>query len=99
MLPFRSLRPLLRRTVQARTQATYQAPTPPRSQQPNPHRNFYKQFGRPVIKNFLVAVMTYQVLYYSWMYLEAGEVQEQKGAEIKALEGEIKGLSKAGKKT
>ena len=98
MLPFRGFRPLLSRAVR-RPQSTYQAPTPPRSQESNPHRNFYKTFGRPVIKNFLVAVLTYQVLYYSWMYLESMEVQEQKGAEIKALEGEIKGLTKVGRKT
>ena len=98
MLAFRTLRPVVARAIR-RPQSTYQAPTPPRSQQPNPHRDFYKVFGRPVVKNFLVAVMTYQVLYYSWMYLENVEVQEQKGAEIKALEGEIKELSKVGRKT
>ena len=99
MLLLRSFRTVFPRMIR-RPQSTYQAPTPPRSQkEPNPHRDFYKQFGRPVVKNFLVAVMTYQVLYYSWMYLESVEVQEQKGAEIKALEGEIKGLTKAGRKT
>ncbi|KAK5122489.1 hypothetical protein LTR85_004073 [Meristemomyces frigidus] len=79
---------------QLRSQSTYQPPSPPRAQQPNPHGNFYKQFGRPVAKNFLIAVLTYQVLYYSWMKLESIEVKQEKGGEMHALEGELKGLTK-----
>lgn len=75
-------------------QSTYQAPDPPRSQRPNPHGNFYKQFGRPVAKNFLIGMLTFQVLYWSWLKLESIEVKQEKGNEMQLLEGELRGLTK-----
>ncbi|KAK4542081.1 hypothetical protein LTR36_007112 [Oleoguttula mirabilis] len=97
MLPARSLRALVPRTFhmqQLRTQSTYQPPDPPRAQQPNPHRDFYKQFSRPIVKSFLIAVLTYQVLYYSFNKLESIEVKQEKGNEMQALEAELRGLTK-----
>lgn len=42
--------------------------------------------------NFLIATGTFQALYWSWLYLESREVKKEKGEEIKALEGELRGL-------
>lgn len=97
MFSLRTLRTALPRNnihTQLRRQSGYQAPSPPGAQQSNPHRDFYKQFSRPVAKNFLIAVLTYQVLYYAWLKMESIEVKEEKGSEMKALEGELKGLTK-----
>ena len=35
--------------------------------------DFYKTFTRPVAKALLMAVFTYQVLYWSWVKLEQDE--------------------------
>lgn len=77
----------------ARMQSTYQPPNPPKSQG-NPHRNFYRHFGRPVAKNFLIAVATYQVLYWSWLKLEGMETKKRKTEEMHSLEGELRKLTK-----
>nr|POE51666.1 hypothetical protein CFP56_25873 [Quercus suber] len=81
--------PALRRGV--RNQSTYQPPSPPK--QPNPHGNFYKEFARPTAKCFLIAVLTYQLLYMSWSKLESIEVKREKNDEIKELENEVKALT------
>lgn len=74
-----------------RQQSTYQPPDLPKK--PNAHGNFYKEFGRPVAKCFLIAVATYQLLYISWIKLESFETKQEKGDEIKQLEGEIRALT------
>lgn len=79
----------LRRCI--RNQSTYQPPSPPK--QPNPHGNFYKEFGRPVAKCFLIAVLTYQLLYMSWTKLESMEIKQEKTHEIKELENEVRALT------
>ena len=76
-----------------RAQTTYQPPSPPAgTQPPNPHGTFYKTFGLPLAKTFLIAVVTYQVLYISWSKLESMDVTREKEAEMRGLRGQLKGL-------
>lgn len=85
--------PRLFHTTPRRLHSTYQPPTPPgpRSGRDR-HRDFYKTFGRPLAKNFLIAVATYQVLYFSWLKLESYETKRDGEAEVKSAEGELKEL-------
>ena len=39
--------------------------------------SFYKTFGRPMAKVFLVAVFTYQLAYYWWVRLEQDEIKRE----------------------
>lgn len=83
---------------QRRWQSTQHAesapPSQPRTQQkPNPHSNFYKTFGRPLVKNFLIATAVFQALYYGWAKLESIEVKQEKEREVRSLQGEIEGLT------
>lgn len=39
------------------------------------HKTFYKTFGRPIAKVFLMAIFTYQVAYYFWVRLEQDEIR------------------------
>ncbi|KAK0626604.1 hypothetical protein B0T14DRAFT_492895 [Immersiella caudata] len=63
------------------------------SQQPTKPRSatgeFYKTFTRPVAKTILIAIFTYQVLYYAWVKLEQNEIKGEKNAEIAQLEAEV----------
>ena len=86
------LAPLRRLTIRSRN-STYQPPETPKSP-PNRHREFYKTFGRPIAKNFLIALVTYQVLYWSWAKLESIEFKKERQDEIQSLEGELKSLTK-----
>lgn len=81
-----------------RWQSSYQPPDPP-STTTNPHREFYKQFGRPVAKNFLIALCTYQLLYWSWLKLESLEFKKDKQDEIHAVETELRSLAKTDNKS
>lgn len=74
--------------AQRRWNSTYQPPEPP-----NRHREFYKTFARPIGKNFLIAVVTFQVIYLSWLKLESLETKKEKEGEIQSLEGELKSLT------
>lgn len=67
---------------------------PPAATRPNPHRQLYKRggFGRPIALNFLIAMCTFQVIYWSWLKLESMEIKQQKQDEIKSLEGQLKSL-------
>jgi hypothetical protein len=56
---------------------------------PSQHTMFYKTFGRPVFKVFLMAMFTYQMLYLAWVRLEHGEEREQRQAEIDRLEEQV----------
>jgi len=79
--------------LRLRPQSTYQPPSPPtRTQPPNPHGTFYKTFGLPLARTFLIAVATYQVMYISWSKLESMEVTREKEAEMRGLRGELEGL-------
>lgn len=42
---------------------------------------FYKTFTRPVAKVLVLAVFTYQVVYWSWVRLEADEVRAETDGE------------------
>ena len=81
------------RVVTRRYNSIYQPPNPPNKNAPNPHREFYKTFGRPIAKNFLIAVITYQVLYWSWLKLESIEFKKDTDEEMRSLEGELRGLA------
>ncbi|KAF2209885.1 hypothetical protein CERZMDRAFT_99943 [Cercospora zeae-maydis SCOH1-5] len=76
-------------------QPQYQAPSQPEAPRPNPHRRVYKQGGpgRAVAYNFLIAIFTFQVLYWGWLKLESIETKQEKGDEIKKLEGEVEKLT------
>ncbi|KAF2222104.1 hypothetical protein BDZ85DRAFT_137209 [Elsinoe ampelina] len=78
---------------QSRSNGTYQPPTPPPTKD-NPHRNFWNSFGRPIAKVFLGAMVTYQLVYFTWLKLEAVEEKFDKDAEVKRLEAQLHGLTK-----
>ncbi|KAF2185126.1 hypothetical protein K469DRAFT_708419 [Zopfia rhizophila CBS 207.26] len=61
---------------------------------------FYKSFGSPILKTFLGALFTYQVLYWGWLKLESVEIKKEKEEEIDMLEAKLRGLvrEKDGKK-
>ncbi|KAF7188292.1 hypothetical protein HII31_10356 [Pseudocercospora fuligena] len=86
-------RPAFRQEQQPQYQAPSASPEP--AQKPNPHREVYKSggAGRAVAYNFLIAMVTFQVLYWSWLKLESMEVKKEKQDEVKSLEGEIKKLT------
>lgn len=39
--------------------------------------HFYKTFTRPIAKVTLLAVLTYQVVYWAWAKLEADEIRAE----------------------
>ena len=39
---------------------------------------FYKDFGRPIAKVFLMAFFTYQVTYWTWVKMEKEEAKAEK---------------------
>ncbi|KAI1188291.1 hypothetical protein F5B17DRAFT_429706 [Nemania serpens] len=41
------------------------------------HKTFYKTFGRPIAKVFLLAIFTYQLAYYFWVRLEQDEMRAE----------------------
>ena len=89
----RRIQPLANRhLLQRGRNSTYQPPEPPQSS--NRHRTFYRTFGRPLGKNFLIAVVTFQVIYWSWLKLESLDTKEEKNEEIQSLESELKSLTK-----
>ncbi|KAM7202772.1 hypothetical protein V8F20_004286 [Naviculisporaceae sp. PSN 640] len=57
--------------------------------------NFYKTFTRPVFKTALLAIFTYQLIYYAWVRLETDEIKVEKQAEVQRLEKEVKTLHAA----
>lgn len=72
--------------------SSYQPPNPPKqnpsssaassseksSTYATAQRAFYRDFGAPVAKVFLGALVTYQVLYWGWLKLESLETKEEK---------------------
>ncbi|KAG6014816.1 hypothetical protein E4U54_004819 [Claviceps lovelessii] len=67
------------------------------SKQPGPTSQFYKTFTRPVAKVLVLAVFTYQFVYWGWAKLEADEHQQRTDAEIAELEAQVDALNKARK--
>ena len=46
---------------------------------------FYKTFTRPVAKVLLIAVLTYQIVYWSWVKLETDEIRAETDGEFPTL--------------
>ncbi|KAI0502978.1 hypothetical protein F5B22DRAFT_631113 [Xylaria bambusicola] len=80
--------------VRARFSST-QAPNEPRPTGSLDHKNFYKTFGRPIAKVFLMAIFTYQLAYYFWVRLEQNEIRSEMQAIITDLETRIEALEQA----
>ncbi|KAG9255241.1 uncharacterized protein F5Z01DRAFT_673193 [Emericellopsis atlantica] len=59
------------------------------SKAPNPASQFYKTFTRPVAKVLLIAVFTYQLIYWSWVKLDTEETKAQADATIAGLEAQV----------
>jgi hypothetical protein len=79
-----------RRFPSVRANSTsYQAPERPKS---NPHRDFYRGPFRPIAYNVLIALATFQAIYWSWLKLESLEVKQTANKELQALEGELESL-------
>ncbi|KAL1854744.1 hypothetical protein Plec18170_004835 [Paecilomyces lecythidis] len=49
-------------------------------------------FGRPFAKVFLGAILTYQILYWTWLKLETDESKLEKNGEIANLENKAREL-------
>ncbi|KAK3326252.1 hypothetical protein B0H66DRAFT_530261 [Apodospora peruviana] len=58
---------------------------------------FYKTFTRPVAKCLLLAVLTYQLIYWGWTKVEMDEIKENRQAEIAELEQQVKKLQETAK--
>jgi len=74
----------------------YQPPNKPEGKsqtERNAHRAFYSSFGSPILKAFLGALFTYQLIYWGWMKLESLDIKHEKNAEISKLETELKTLT------
>ncbi|KAI1452946.1 hypothetical protein F4805DRAFT_462298 [Annulohypoxylon moriforme] len=84
----------LRRTWARFSSSQTQTPTP---QEPSPNSQFYKTFGRPIAKVFLLAIFTYQLAYYFWVRLEYDEIKSDLRTTITDLEARIDQLEKARK--
>ena len=74
----------------------YSSEQQPKSKSPS--SEFYKTFGRPIAKVFLLAIFTYQVAYYFWVRLEQDEMKRDMEATIAELEARISELEVAGQK-
>ncbi|OTB05830.1 hypothetical protein M426DRAFT_319511 [Hypoxylon sp. CI-4A] len=83
------------RLMPSRQQQT-QPPQPSEEQSIN--SQFFKTFGRPIAKVFLVAIFTYQLAYYLWVRLEQDETKSEMLATIADLEARIEQLEKAPQK-
>ncbi|KAK8186222.1 hypothetical protein BC567DRAFT_259497 [Phyllosticta citribraziliensis] len=74
----------------------------PEQQEPpasNPHRDFYKDFGPPILKVFFGAFIVYQGLYYGWLKLEDIEKRHDSEAEIERLKAQIQEAQSKAKAT
>ncbi|KAK5173540.1 uncharacterized protein LTR77_002221 [Saxophila tyrrhenica] len=90
-LGFRSL-PKLTNTWR-RLNSTYEPPTAPKS---NRHGSFYRTFGSPVIKNFLIALCTFQAIYWPWLKLESIEMKKKGDSELRMAEGNLRSITSDG---
>ncbi|KAI0977366.1 hypothetical protein F4678DRAFT_455512 [Xylaria arbuscula] len=80
--------------ARARMSST-QAPNEPRETGSINQKTFYKTFGRPIAKVFLMAIFTYQLAYYLWVRLEQDETRAEMQAIISDLEARIEALEQA----
>lgn len=51
---------------------------------------YYKSFSYPILKAFLIALLTYQLTYYAWLKLETIEEKDTKSTEIRDLQEELR---------
>ncbi|KAG8416183.1 hypothetical protein J3459_013679 [Metarhizium acridum] len=65
------------------------------AKEPGPTSQFYKTFTRPIAKVLVVAVFTYQSIYWGWVKLEADEHRQKTDAEIADLEAKVSTMDKA----
>ncbi|KAI1312830.1 hypothetical protein F5Y03DRAFT_390533 [Xylaria venustula] len=80
--------------VRARMSST-RTPNEPRETGSINQKTFYKTFGRPIAKVFLMAIFTYQLAYYLWVRLEQDETRAEMQATISDLEARIDALEQA----
>ncbi|KAF1949617.1 hypothetical protein CC80DRAFT_497365 [Byssothecium circinans] len=89
----------MRRRYATNRESEPPAPHPP-SSPPNPNSHppkepsrvgaFYRTFSYPILKAFLGALFTYQIVYYVWLKLEVVEEKHNKRNEIRDLRTELK---------
>ncbi|KAI5862802.1 hypothetical protein GGS23DRAFT_68173 [Durotheca rogersii] len=60
----------------------------------SPNADFFKTFGRPIGKVFLLAIFTYQLAYFFWTSLEYEEIKGEMQATIAELEARVEQLEK-----
>ncbi|KAK2784733.1 hypothetical protein FQN53_008289 [Emmonsiellopsis sp. PD_33] len=63
------------------------------SKPPSPHIAVYKSFTRPFLKVFLGGVLTYQIIYWTWLKLEMDEEKVKRNDEIAELEKKVREVS------
>ncbi|KAK0392215.1 hypothetical protein NLU13_1712 [Sarocladium strictum] len=78
------LRPVAQRALLRHERRCYAT-----DKQPGPTAQFYKTFTRPVAKVLLMAVLTYQVVYYGWTRLETDELRAEADETLKGLEAQV----------
>ncbi|KAL0633521.1 hypothetical protein Q9L58_007553 [Maublancomyces gigas] len=97
--------------LQQRTFSSRPAPPPAagvRSSQPgkpgkpgkpevSKHIGFYKEFGRPMSKVFLMAFFSYQVFYWLWVKMRKDEEKREKDKEVSELFAEVESLRRGAK--
>jgi hypothetical protein len=88
--PTPSLHRPLARTASLASTRSFTTTRPRPQQHPDQNYNFYRTHGRAFFKTFTLAFLTYQILYWGWLTLEAEEEKDAKNAQIKSLEGEIR---------
>lgn len=66
--------------------------------EPSAHREFWKTFGRPIAKVFLMSFLTYQMAYLGWSHLYFAVIQEDaKGVCVQDRKPESRGRNIASK--
>ncbi|KAH8726352.1 hypothetical protein GQ44DRAFT_726320 [Phaeosphaeriaceae sp. PMI808] len=95
------IRQVSRRTHATKSESTPPQPTPPHVPSSPPNSNstpkepsrvgaYYKSFSYPVLKTFLIALLTYQIAYYVWLKLETIEEKYDKSTEISDLQKQLR---------
>ncbi|KAF7713901.1 Uncharacterized protein PECH_006757 [Penicillium ucsense] len=82
------------------TSGRLNAPPPQQQPEPSAYRQGmanYKTFAKPFSKVFLGAVLTYQLIYWTWLKLETDESMLEKNEEMTALEQKARELAAAQK--
>ncbi|TLD23985.1 hypothetical protein PspLS_06628 [Pyricularia sp. CBS 133598] len=79
-------------TAVGRTQRFRQIRWSSSSSKPSLSGDFYKTFGRPILKVVLSAMFVYQVAYYAWVKMETDEITRDRQAEIAKLEDKLSAL-------